>query len=284
MKPKAIKDMCQLTDEDLFIQVSEGLGFIIEHMISIESDVRFLAEHKRLCAFNILESVLKEESAKFLILLDAIRCPRIPSNIFSRQLALFDKHLAKGIYSLVYSYRPQDFREIRKAVEIELQQFYLDGPNDYDWIFKNEIQQMREEKLYVDYIASDGNHLWLTPKRYYNPEFSTPSVYLKPAVFEVSWALWHAGCTNPEALLCIANNWRSIQISDDFDWKELQKLNIKTLDDLDAHNLIKTKEEKIIRTIIDKWLFPLYTLDLKIKSVNEAELREIREQYLMNLE
>ena len=241
MKAKAIKDLNQLSDSDLFVQVSEGLELIIDHILSIETDVEFLAKQNRRCGFNILESVLKEESAKFLILFDAIRCPRNPPDNFTKQLARFNDHLAKGIYSLVYNYRPVDYKEIKKTIERECHEYYLDGPNDFDWIFRNEIIQMREENIYVDYIKSDGAHLWLTPKRYYHPGMYTDTHYLRPFVFEVASALWHAGCTKPDALLSIANKWRSIQMADDFDLGQLRDHNIQTLKDLDKMKLLRAR-------------------------------------------
>ena len=283
MKAKAIKDLNQLSDSDLVIKVSEGLELIIDHILSIEADVKFLAEQNKHCGFNILESVLKEESAKFLILFDAVRCPRVPPDNFSKQLARFNDHLAKGIYSLVYNFRPADFGEIKRAIERECHEYYLDGPNDFDWIFRNEILQMREENIYVDYIESDGDHMWLTPKRYYHPEMHASTFYLKPVVFEVASALWHAGFTKPNSLLSIANKWRSIQMTDDFDWRQLRKLNIKTLEDIDKMNLLNTKESKIFTSIIDKWLFPLHSLDIRIIKVNKEKLREIRDQRFLNM-
>jgi len=245
MKYKAIKDLNQLSDTELVIQVSEGLELIVDHFLSVEKDVRYLAEQNRQCGFNILEEVLKEEAAKFLILLDAIRCPRVPPDNFSKQLGRFSDHLAKGIYAEVYDYRPGDFGEIHRAVERECHEYYLDGPNDFDWIFRNEILQIREEKIYVDYIESDGEHMWLTPKRYYHPEMYPFTSYLRSRVVEVATALWKAGCTKPDALQLLISIWRSIKMSDDFSWHELRELNIKTLEELDKNSLLNTQDDTV---------------------------------------
>jgi len=237
MKTKAIRDLNQLSDNDLVAQVSEGLELIYGHIHSIEADVKFLAEKNKSCGFNILESVLKEESAKFLILFDAIRCPRVPPDNFTKQLARFNDHLAKGIYSLVYDFRPADFKEIRKAIERECHEYYLDGPNDFDWIFRNEILQTREEQIYVDYVESEGEHFWLSPKRYHRPEMHRFTSYLIPSVYNVASALYHTGCTKPDALLCIANIWRSFEFYDDFDWSKfitLRRRGKKLIESLDS--------------------------------------------------
>ncbi|MEW6669677.1 MAG: hypothetical protein AB1512_31090 [Thermodesulfobacteriota bacterium] len=278
MKAKAIKDLNQLSDADLVVQVSEGLTLISEHITAIEDEVRFLAEQNRKCAFNILDAVLKEEAAKFLILLDAIRCQRVPPDNFTKQLARFNDHLAKGIYSLVYRFRPTTFKEIREAIEMECQEYYLDGPEGFDWIFRNEILQTREEQLYVDYIESDGEHIWLSPKRYYRQDMYGSTFYLVPDVFEVASALYNAGCTSPKSLLCIANIWRSIEVTDNLTWVQLRELNLKTPEEIEKIGLLNTQEEKYIHTIIDKWLFPLHTVDIRILKVDRERLREIREE------
>ena len=283
MKSKAIGDLNQLSDTDLVTQVSEGLELIVEHFLSVEKDVRFLAEQNKQCGFNILETVFKEEVAKFLILIDAMRCPRVSSDHFSKQLRRFNCHLAKGIYALVYDYRPMDFGEIRRAVEKECHEYYLDGPNGFDWVFKNEIRQLREENIYVDYIESDGKHTWLTPKRYYHPEMSSVTHYIRPGVVEVATALWKAGCTKPDALKLLMSIWRSIRMSDDFSWQELRELNIKTLEELDKSNLLNTQDDAVCSVIIDRWLFPLYSIDIKIKEINIEKLKEIREQRFFNM-
>lgn len=275
--------MDQLSDKDLFVQVSEGLDLIYEHIQAIEADVKYLAEQNKPCGFNILQSFLKEESAKFLILFDAIRCSRNQSGNFTKQLARFNDHLAKGIYTKVYEYRPIDFKEIREAIEVECHEYYLDGPNDYDWIFKNEVIQIREEQIYVDYVENEGDHYWLSPKRYYHPELHPSTFYLAPSVYEVATALWNVGCAKPEALLSISKIWRSIELSDDFHFTKLRALNIKTLEKLDEEKLLNTQEPKHLSTIIDKWMFPLHSLNIRIIKIDKEALKETRDKKFFDM-
>lgn len=283
MKAKAIRDLGQLNDASFFKKVSEGLELIIEHTSHIEADARFLAKQKKGCGYNILKAILKEEAAKFLILFDAIRCPRVPPDDFAKQLNRFNDHLAKGIYALVYGLQPADFKEIHEIIERECHEYYLDGPNDVDWIFRNEILQKREETIYVDYIESDGGHIWLSPKRYYHPEMSTFTLHLSPQIMEIVTALWKVGCTKAEALAVIARKWRSIRMTEDFSWRELRNLNYQTLKDLENKNLLQEQPNSVYSTITDRWLFPLYSLDIRIIHVDKTKLREIKEQSLFNM-
>ena len=72
-------------------------------------------------------------------------------------------------------------------------------------------------------------------------------------------------------------------MTDDFSWHELKKLNFKTLEDLDKNHLLNTQEEAVCSTIIDKWLFPLYSLDIRIIQVDKEKLKETREQSFFNM-
>jgi len=193
-------------------------------------------------------------------------------------LQRFNDHLAKGIYSLVYDTRPAHFKELHELVESECHEYYLDGPNDVDWIFRNEILQKREEHIYVDYIESDGDHFWLTPKRYYHPDISPFIFYGTPKILEVSYALWKIGCTNPDSLSIIAEQWRTVEISDDSSWQELRKLSHHTLEKLAIKNLIIEQPDSVHSTIIDNWLFPLHSLDIRIIKVDKSHLKEVRDK------
>ncbi len=95
MHAKAIKDLAQLADNRLFEEVAKGLTIVLENAACIEADSIFLADqnHPRSC--EILRNISEEEAAKFLILMDAIRCPRQPASDFANQLARFNDHFSK---------------------------------------------------------------------------------------------------------------------------------------------------------------------------------------------
>jgi AbiV family abortive infection protein len=278
MRNKAIKDLSQLADEDLFSQIEEGLKLIYDHMRSIKLDAELLAKKGRGRGCNILKSVLEEESAKFLVLLDAIRCPRNSPEIFTRHLVRFNSHLAKGVYSRIYELMPCGFSKIKEEAERECREYYLDGPNDVDWIFRNEVLQTREEKLYVDYVEMDGEHFWLSPERYCLSK-ACCSLFVTPAVYEVASALQNAGFTSSKALRCSAEIWRSVRLHDEFRWADLRDLNIKTIEKLRKRELLSKNAQKSIGIILQKWTYPLYGVNISLQKVDKNELDSIRNQY-----
>lgn len=74
MDLRAIKDLSQLADDEFFAQVSEGLALILRNATQIQSDSDLLAESERSRGRRILDNLVREEAAKYLILIDAVRC------------------------------------------------------------------------------------------------------------------------------------------------------------------------------------------------------------------
>jgi hypothetical protein len=149
----------------------------------------------------------------------------------------------------------------------------LDGPNFYDWIFRNQILQGREENLYVDFAESDGEgHYWHNP-----PEHEYVFREGIDCVF-VAQALSSSGCITPESLSVIADIWRKVEIRDDFHCSELESVNIKTLESLLEKGLLQQRSEEICETIIYGWLFPLHSLQMGRANVGLEELKDERQK------
>lgn len=279
MKTKAICDLAQLSDDRLFEEVAEGLSLIFENSQRIYSDACQLAEKQNSRGHRILHLIAEEEAAKYLILLDAIRCQRKTGQDFVRQLKRYNDHLAKGIYTEYAWTKPATFGEVREWIDNQRQEYYLDGPNDVDWIFRNWIVQQREEAVYVDYINSEGKNLWLSPERYIGTgDYSFAST--PPAIIKLVRALTDVGFTNAKTLAIIASIWRSVQMTDEFNWYDnLRHLNIQTLEELDKNRLLQKQHEDIYGIVINKWLFPLYSFELEMVKVDKSELCKIREYY-----
>ncbi len=199
MHEKAIADLDQLPDRRFFEEVSTGLQHIVENVTSIESDARRLTDQRRQRGAWILRAVAEEEAAKYLILLDAVRCSRGGRRLLAAHLCRFNQHLAKGLYAKCAYLQSATFGELRKYIDQEREQYYLDGPNDIDWIFRNHILQHREESFYVDYVESDREHFWLSPQRYDEPIYK-----YRPAVIRLVQDLHTVGFSSSAALALIA--------------------------------------------------------------------------------
>jgi AbiV family abortive infection protein len=275
MKAKAISDLAQLDDQALFQVVAEGMKFIFQNAQRLNSDAERLSSLERFHGSRILRTIAEEEAAKLLILIDAVRCPRQPGDRFSKQLNRFKDHLAKGLYAKSAYWRPSTPAQLQRYLDFEREDFYLDGPNDVDWIFRNNIMQRREETLYVDYIQTEEGHSWLHPGR-----FEKDIVLIhKPAALDIADAFCQCGAVTAKGLQAIAMLWRQQSIPMDMKWMNLRDLNRATMDALKSNGILEPVEPAILGKIIDRWQFPLYDLDLGVIKVDQAQLRKRQENW-----
>ena len=281
MRP-AIKDLLQLSDGRLFEEVATGIRLIVEHAESLESTavrLRAIDEHR---AATIVRALAKEESAKVLILLDLVRCPRNNQDGKSRTVAAFGDHLAKEIYADSCRWRPVDFTEVTRVVDRERRPYYLDGPNDVDWILPNDAKGRRENRMYVDYVqditVEDGEHDWVSPL----PD----SLYREygdatPPCLVVARALHRVGMTTPEGLGLVADLWRGFEPQPQTSHQELLGRNFDSLVRVSEARENREVDPEDARSVCQQWPFPLWPLDLRqSKGPTKADLRYQRAEQI----
>lgn len=276
MRPRATRDLSQLADSDFLCEIANGMTLVLANASALLTDAQALADANRRRAASIMQYLCAEEAAKLLILLDAVRCPRA-GDAFARQLGRFNDHLAKGIYVKYYGTRPATFGESLEYIDLQRKEYYLDGPNDVDWIFRNWILQNREEILYVDYVETDEGHLWLTPVRF-ETLFSRARVF-SPSTLRISQSLAEAGFVDPKALAIVADMWRPITFAADSHWETCHRQNIATLEALNRAGLLTESGAKSAGAIAWEWLFPLHTVDLSMIKVDRGDLRDIQARW-----
>ena len=280
MRPRATKDLTQLSDSELLTQLAKGMRLCVANALRLWRQAKTLLRSSRAQGFTILRSFVEEEAAKFHILLDAARCPRNENEkeALSRQLGYFNQHLAKGLYAKYYNWRPADLEEVRRGMDQLRKDLYLDGPNDADWIFRNDVLRQREETVYVDYVEGDEGYFWHAP----NPEHLRIGLRLsdwRPKILRVALAIHGAGLTHPEALPLVASHWRGLSLNLSTPWTQVLETNEKTLETLDNCGLLRPRPESVYSTIINDWLFPLFPLDLSEIQVDPKELRKKQSQW-----
>ena len=271
-----IDDMASFADPRLFSEISEGIPRIVESAEELEAASEQLFAAKEFRASEIIKEHSEEEAAKVLILLDSVRCPSKAQNLKARTLKGFYRHFEKRIYAEAHSLPSVlSFGELAERLEQEREPFYLDGPSGVDWIFPNAITVGRGQKMYVDYIRditmTNGDYSW------YAPEVS-PDVfgsYRRPRVVGLSRALCDAGASSAEGLACVAGTWRNFQPDHSTSRAELRELIQQTLTRLDevGNGLIGPEAESLI---LSEWSFPLWPLDLTVKSSSGQSLEELR--------
>ena len=158
---------------------------------------------------------------------------------------------------------------------------YLDGPNDADWIFRNRALADREDVMYVDYQETDEGFIWHRPS---DSQFRT-RLHVPP-VFRLVAEMRAAGFCDPAGLEVVNRVWRDVvptngsDGSQDTHWTDIKSRNVYTLEQILAAGVVGHIEKGTRRGIVDRWTFPLHSLDLGIvktaKSVADEQRRLMR--------
>ncbi|MBL9186766.1 MAG: AbiV family abortive infection protein [Opitutaceae bacterium] len=275
MRQRAVYDLADLADPEFFAELETGIGLCVANATRIMADVAVLAKDGRYQAARILQNVANEETAKAMILMDAVRCPRAPKEVLVRQLKYFAQHLPKGLYVCVAEGRPCSFAEVQGRIERERKQYYLDGPDGGEFAVCNYILSAREQAMYVDYIVADESKWWHDPVTHHLLVFG-PDDFRPGGIFRMVSALHAAGCFSAAALATIADLWRCVTVDGAMTIHELRDLNEATLRALDAKGLLKAAGREAFGLIVNECPFPLHPLDLTQEKVNKEALLEQR--------
>ena len=276
---RAVQDLASLDDCALFAEIAEGINLILRNVNRFDSAARHLSAGNHRGVAGIIGSFAAEEAAKVLILLDAVRCPRKCEDKRKRTLLRFYNHLAKGLYVEVCDWRVTDFQSLINAIDGQRDKYFLDGPNDVDWIMRNWITSERERKLYVDYVryfeAGDQQPV----SRWQAPFDALDLHYCPRTIVGLAMALGCLGMTTPAGLAVISDVWRPWQPKPATSRSELRGKIRETITALQKMEIGTENTEQEARTAIQSWSFPLWDTNMKETSNKIDDLREIQEAH-----
>ena len=188
----------------------------------------------------------------------------------------FNDHLAKGLYARVCGMRPATLAQLQEYIDNDREEFYLDGPNDVDWIFRNQVTQGREGMFYVDYVAHDDGHRWSDPAVFDDILFSSPAM---PDAVRMALNMSSVAGISTEALAVVAAIWRARVPGPETHCTEIREINHLTLQTLDEHGLLREHPNEVYSWIVREWQFPIYDLDLISIPVDLQVLCKRRESW-----
>ena len=279
-KKSAIEELMCYPDIRLFEEISTGLKYILDNVNELDSAARELHEAGQYRSAQIIQNIAKEESGKFLMLMDAVRCPRdrINDTKFSKQ---FRDHIVKTIYADACRWRPNNLDDICKYISSDLRRFYLDGPNGIDWIIPNEITSTREGLMYVDYtrnlVDSHCQEFWTQPSAF----IDDLSIYQSDTAVQLIRSLHRIGATTATGLKFIASIWRNVIPEKRTSVHVLRAYNIQVVKHFDQEfSRIVTDDDR--QLIINNWLFLLWPMNIfEMQEQESIELlREKRENHI----
>jgi AbiV family abortive infection protein len=267
-----LKQLAQLSLGRRLEVIGEGMSLIAENVRSLRDDIAYLYEGKRLRAAEVMTGLADEEAAKTLILLDLVRAGVSDPRMLKQQTTRFYEHLARCIYAEMSHMAPASFGEIEGLVNLERKSHYLDGPDDVDWIFRNQLITAREQRLYVDYVVDEGGARWVSPKRFedlgFGPLTEAPNLVI---------ALEHTGSTSLAGLHICAEEWEGVVMEPDTHWQAVASINRRILGRLAEQDpAFAAASDEDRRRVVDHWTFPLTSLDLTMDLAARADVLEQR--------
>jgi hypothetical protein len=270
------KRLCQLDERKRLEFIAEGLPIILRSAESFWQASEQLKSHGR--EATVLEGYAKEEAAKVLILMDAVRCPpKLIASKLHRIVGWFYDHLARLIYAEAASWRPTNFTQLREYVDRHRRGHYVDGYAG-EYIMPNSTVYDRESRLYVDVEAyQDGTLNWSAPR---NPHAGGRSLGpFMPTALQVASAMEQVGMFTPKALKTVSEIWGCLEYSDKEDHYDGAKLTEQTIARPHAEGLLPaTANEKHASILFDSWQIPMYNLDFSLIPVTREELEAEQER------
>ncbi len=271
MKARQIGRLATLPDEELFAELATGLEYVCASAIELHEQACVLAEAKHPRGAWILNQLASEEAAKFLILLDAARCPRDNPELLKKHLPRFYLHLPRSIYAAACIWRPASFGEYRGYLDQELQSHYLDGPSGLDWLYRNRLIEERENTLYVDYVELEDGYAWSVPYSYPDSADAEWHVPLN-VIVQLAKSFSDLGVETSYAVHAIATRWRQLELTDDFGIGQLREVNWETAQELARLVNMSGSKESACRDVAEHWPFPMYAMELKKVEVDRRTL------------
>ncbi|MBT8159611.1 MULTISPECIES: AbiV family abortive infection protein [Arthrobacter] len=147
----------EMPREERLSVVGKGLEHLGAHVQQLMCSIKHLLKENQKSGAGALQVICLEESAKALILLDIARTH--DQRVARKGRDYFYLHLPRLIYTKVHAGNPADFAAIERYLTWLRPSHYLDGPNDVDWIWRNDLLRTRENALYVDYEETDEGYV-----------------------------------------------------------------------------------------------------------------------------
>jgi AbiV family abortive infection protein len=277
MQPRALKRLLQRAVSERREVLAEGLALLSDNVAALDADIDLLTKAERGRSLSILARQADEEAAKALILLDIGRMDMRDEEGIGRQITHFYNHLARCIYAEVTQMSPADFAEVRRMVDSMRPSHFLDGPEGFEWIFRNRLLAAREEGLYVDYVHEEEGDRWVSPADHDRIQFGGPS----PAVRELIGSLTRLGATSAEGLDLAGEVWAEVELTDSTHWQVVVRANRAVVSGLIARGIAENQATQAdVDRVIRSWTFPLSSLELTETKVRKVDLESERKRAL----
>ena len=272
------KRLCQMAYDDRLEFLAKGLPSIHASAQSLWRASRRLGNEMPREAW-VLRGFGEEESAKALILIDAVRCPkhRAPSRL-GAIVNWFYSHLARLIYAESVVLQPVSVYELQELVDLSRKDYYLEG-YAREAIIPNSHLFRRESLLYTDVVARESGELsWNDPLEIIDSCDSAATEEYRPPSLVLVEAMTMLGIFTLQGLKATSEVWGKVEFAGLEDRSIARELIRELVDRLVQEDLPRGDSvNPYMQTLFNYWQLPMYNLDFKKISVSMKQLLAERE-------
>ncbi len=234
---------------------------------------------------GVLRGFAEEESAKALILIDAVRCPkdRAPSKL-GAIVGWFYSHLARLIYAESVLFPPVNVRELQEEVDLRRKEYFLEGMAG-EAILPNRHLFQRESLLYTDVVAEESGELsWNDPLEISQPSDSAATEGSRPLSLRLVEAMAKLGIFSLQGLKATSEVWDKVEFAGPRHHSDAMELVRELVDRLVREGLPREGSvDPYMQTLLDFWQLPMYNLDFKRIPISMEQLLAEREGAVASL-
>lgn len=267
------RHLCQMPHEQRLAFIAEGLPVILSSAQGFWRASLQLPNNPR--EAEVLEGFAREEAAKILILMDAVRCPPAIINCrIGTIMRWFYDHLARLIYADAVSWKPVNVTQLREYVKPHREAHYLEGSVG-EYIAPNWAVYQRESKLYADIESyEEGVLQWNAPNGH-SRVFSS----FKPRALALAEAMAGLGLFSAEGLKATSEIWGQLEFKDTETPQDAERLTEALLERLSEEKLIPdAATQNDVSCLYHDWQLPMYGFDLSIINIPFDELKAEQER------
>lgn len=247
--------------------ILDGLVMIAQNVAALSASLERCVKSGAHKSARLTYNAGREEAGKFLVLIDLYRAPHADQATLARQVKRCGNHLGKLLYAQMADYAIASQGELVAAIDGHRQGLYLDGPMDFDFIFRNDLLSEREHALYVDLVDIEGQLKWRGPRD------ESKRGLMVPRSMRLVQSIVRAGIVSTAGLQALGEAWTGFQPHAETHCSEWIERNRRAIaealpdqgigqDDWSAHAAF----------VADRWPMPMVELDLDLIDLTVEEL------------
>ena len=269
--------LCQMPQSERLAFIADGLPVVLASAQGFWQAASQLDGQVREAV--VLARHAEEESAKVLILMDMVRCPkRLVSSRMGSMVKWFYSHLARLIYGEAVSWKPMHVAQLREYVDLSRKSHHVDGAVG-EYIMPNSMIFNREGVLYSDIAAYEEEGVSWSDSADLIHELSFSR--RPPTALRLAESMSRLGMFTRGGVELTAEVWGKVEFKEQENVREADDLMQTLLGELSGEGLpAEDAAEEDVQLLYEAWPLPMYHFDFGLIEVPLDDLQNEQQALL----